>query len=138
LGAMLGVAVSLLASATLLPALIGRFGTRVVSPGWLKRLRLTYRRRPREDNLFWRRWTEAVMRHPVISVLLSGGLLLLIASPVLHMHTGIGALSQFPPGDETVVGARAAASVGQPGAAQPLHVVVQAPRGAVPQIGRAS
>jgi uncharacterized membrane protein YdfJ with MMPL/SSD domain len=126
LGAMLVVAVSLLASATLLPALIRRFGTRVVSPGWIKRrMDRVRRRRTGEEGQFWRRWTEAVMRRPVLAVLFSGGLLLLIASPVIHMQTGIGALKQFPSSDETVVGARAAASVGAPGAAQPLHIVVR-------------
>jgi uncharacterized membrane protein YdfJ with MMPL/SSD domain len=134
LGAILVVAVSLLASATLLPALIRRFGQRVVAPGRLQRIagRLR-RRRERPAGDFWRRWTGAVMRRPVLSVLLSGGLLLLLAAPVLGMHTGIGALQQFPSGDETVAGAKAAAFVGEPGAAQPLHVVVKSERGAVPR-----
>jgi uncharacterized membrane protein YdfJ with MMPL/SSD domain len=66
-------------------------------------------------------------------VLVAGGLLLLLASPVLDMRTGISATRQFPKSDETLQGARAAAAVGEPGAAQPLHVMVSSSgRGAVP------
>jgi uncharacterized membrane protein YdfJ with MMPL/SSD domain len=131
-GAILVVGVSMLASATLLPALIRRFGHRVVAPGRVvKRLRLLRRRRPPRDGGFWRRWTAGVMRRPVLSVLLAGGLLLLLAAPVLDMKTGIGATNQFPDDSEVLAGARAASAVGEPGAVQPVQVLVESSRGKV-------
>jgi RND superfamily putative drug exporter len=110
LGAILVVAVSMLASATLLPVLLRR---RVVG------------KTPKPARgRFWRRWTGFVMRRPLLALLLSGGLLAAMALPVLDMKTGVGALDQFPEGAETVAGARAAAAVSGPGAASPVHVVV--------------
>jgi RND superfamily putative drug exporter len=136
LGAILVVAVSLLASATLLPALIALLGRRgyarskaFVTAGLALRSRA--RRRPgstRPDAPhrpgFWVRWTAAVTRRPVVSVLGAGAVLLVLAAPALDLKMGAGALRQFPAGDETRTGIEAAASVAPPGAGAPLKVIV--------------
>ena len=57
LGGALVVFVSVLAALTLLPALLGMLGPRVNS------LRVFGRRSG--DGLFWRRWSDWVMRHPI-------------------------------------------------------------------------
>jgi RND superfamily putative drug exporter len=116
LGAILVVAVSMIASATLLPALMRLLGRGAVR-GRLRR---------RGTGSFWPRWTAAVMRRPVLAVVVSGGLLLALAYPVLSMETGIGALRQFPSDSETLAGYKAAATVTDPGEASPLLLVTSA------------
>ncbi len=131
LGAILVVAVSLVASATLLPALIGALGPRVYAPSsrfialvaWLQRWR------PWRPNRvpFFERWTARVMGRPVVSVLLASSVLLALAAPTLAIKTGSGALRQFPEGNETRVGIEAAASVSSPGASAPVRVLTTSP-----------
>ena len=83
IGAILVVAVSVLASATLLPVLISLLGRRAYArgrsftvAGLLVRAQRWRRRRPgstaphlAERGGFWARWTNAVMRRPVLAVL---------------------------------------------------------------------
>ena len=120
LGAMLVVAVAMLASATLLPLLLGRR----VAGRWRF---LRRRRAPQAGPGFWRRWTDAVMRRPVLAVAGSSAVLLTLALPVLGMQTGTGALEQFPRGHEVVRGFEAAAAVTGAGAASPVQVIATAP-----------
>jgi RND superfamily putative drug exporter len=97
LGAMLVVAVAVLTATTLLPLLLGR---RVVARSRyfsLSRLLLGRRdRAPRTGPGFWQRWTDGVMRRPVLAVAGTGAVLLALTAPVLGMSTGTGALEQFP------------------------------------------
>jgi uncharacterized membrane protein YdfJ with MMPL/SSD domain len=126
LGAMLVVAVAVLAATTLLPALLGRRAvgrSRLFSAGRL------LRRRARTGPGFWERWTDRVMRRPVLAVASTAAVLLALAAPVLGMSTGSGALDQFPSDHETRRGVEAAAALTGPGAASPVQVVV---RGADP------
>jgi uncharacterized membrane protein YdfJ with MMPL/SSD domain len=119
LGAMIVVAISILAATVLLPALIRVLGHRVEAGGrvwsvmsFLRRETIGRRRRTgvtREDTpTFWARWTERVMRRPVLSVLAVATFLIVLALPVLDMETGTGALDQFPPGHDVRVGNRLA------------------------------
>jgi RND superfamily putative drug exporter len=118
LGAMLVVGVAVLAATTLLPALLGR---RVVGRAQL----LSRRRAPRTGPGFWQRWTDQVMRRPVVAVVGTTALLLALATPVLGMSTGAGALDQFPSDHEARRGVEAAAALTGPGAASPVQVVVR-------------
>jgi RND superfamily putative drug exporter len=132
LGAILVVAVSVLAAATLLPALLSLLGRRASALGRLGHAaravagRVRPRRRaPAPDRPgFWARWSERVMRRPVVSVVAAASVLLALAAPAIAFHTDNGALRQFPPGDETRQGFEAAARVTGPGAASPVQVVV--------------
>jgi uncharacterized membrane protein YdfJ with MMPL/SSD domain len=142
LGAMLVVGVAVLASATLLPVLIRAFGARAYSrnraftvTGLVLRSRAP--RRPGSTrpgairtNRFWTRWTGAVMRRPVVSLLGSAAILLTLAIPALSLSTGVGALRQFPAGNETRVGFEAAAKLAGPGAGAPVRVLAELRRGA--------
>jgi uncharacterized membrane protein YdfJ with MMPL/SSD domain len=136
LGAILVVAVSVLAAVTLLPALISLAGRRAWEPGrvasvtgWLARA-VRFGRRPRGD--FWPRWTGAIMRRPVLAALGSTAVLLALAIPALQLEMRNGAFEQFPSGHETRVGAEAAAAVQGAGAASPVEIV--APRGELAQV----
>ncbi|HYF25914.1 MAG TPA: MMPL family transporter, partial [Baekduia sp.] len=140
LGAILVVAVSMLASATLLPALVATLGRRAYARGrlflTLELVRRSWRRPVRGSTRpdapatpsFWARWTDAVMRRPVASLVASAAVLLVLAIPTLSLETGNGALRQFPDGHETPVGFAAAASVSAPGDSAPVRIVVGAER----------
>ena len=85
-GTILVVAVSVLGSLTVLPAVLSALGDRV------EKGRLPRRARPaqqRETNGIWSRIVERVLRRPVLSVLLSGGVLVALAIPALGMHTSM-------------------------------------------------
>ncbi|MEA2409969.1 MAG: putative drug exporter of the superfamily, partial [Thermoleophilaceae bacterium] len=142
MGAIVVVAVSVLAATTLLPALMSMFGRRAyargrtaIVGGLVFRGLRNMRRRPgsthpsRERAPFWERWAERVMRHPVIAAGLSAALLLALAVPALSLQFGDGALRQFPKGNETRVGAELAAKATSPGAAGPTQVLVTFDRG---------
>jgi RND superfamily putative drug exporter len=121
-GAILVVGVAMLASATLLPVLISLLGKRAWSRG-----RFFSRRRHRagSESAFWARWTERVMRRPVVSLLAASALLLALAAPALDLQTSNGALRQLDPSDETRQGFEAAAAVTGPGASAPVRVVAE-------------
>jgi uncharacterized membrane protein YdfJ with MMPL/SSD domain len=132
LGAILVVAVSVVAATTLLPALISLAGRRAYEPGWTAgvtsrivglfgRLRRGDRDLPRAS--FWERWTSAVMRRPILAAGGTAAILLALAVPALQMEMRNGALDQFPKSHETRVGADAAARISGPGAASPLDIV---------------
>jgi uncharacterized membrane protein YdfJ with MMPL/SSD domain len=126
LGAILVVAVAVLAATTLLPALIALAGRRAWEPGRVASVTGWVARRlgRRTDGSFWARWTGAIMRRPVIAALGSAAVLLALAVPGLQLEMRNGALEQFPPGHETRVGATAAAQVQGVGAASPVEIVV--------------
>ncbi|HEX5922681.1 MAG TPA: MMPL family transporter [Baekduia sp.] len=141
LGAILVVAVSVIAATTLLPALISLAGRRAYEPGWtagvtsrivgvVGGLRRGDRDVPRAS--FWERWTGAVMRRPILAAGGAAAVLLALALPALQMEMRNGALDQFPKSHETRVGADAAARISGPGAASPLDIV--AARDAAPQV----
>ena len=133
LGAMIVVAIAILAATTLLPALIRILGHRVEAGGvawsvfrvgrrvWRKRRRPGSTRPDRET--FWQQWTFAVMRRPVVSVVAVSGLLLTMAIPVLSIKTGNGAIKQFDANDEARVGTEIAARASG-GGADPVKVLV--------------
>jgi RND superfamily putative drug exporter len=144
MGAIVVVAVSVLAATTLLPVLMSMFGRRAYARGRtaivgglvFRGLRNMRRKRgsthpSRVSTPFWERWAARVMRRPVIAAGLSATLLLVLAIPALSLQFGDGALRQFPRGNETRVGAELAAKATSPGAAGPTQVLVTFDRGKV-------
>jgi uncharacterized membrane protein YdfJ with MMPL/SSD domain len=148
LGAILVVAVSVLAATTLLPALISLAGRRAWEPGrvasvtgWMARgigRAARVGRGPVDPSAaarrgtFWARWTGAIMRRPVLAAAGSSAVLLALAIPALQMEIRNGALEQFPRGHETRVGAEAAARVQGVGATSPVEIVAR--RGDLAQV----
>src|SRR5206468_7000540 len=129
---MIVVAIAILVATTFLPALIRLLGHRVEAGGiawnalragrglWRKRRRPGSTRPDRET--FWQRWTFAVMRRPVVSVVAVSAVLLTLAIPVLSIKTGNGAIKQFDPGSDPRVGTEIAAKASG-GGADPVKVV---------------
>ncbi|HEX2071596.1 MAG TPA: MMPL family transporter [Thermoleophilaceae bacterium] len=132
-GAIMVVAVSIVAAMTFLPALMAATGRRGYQPGRtagvvaaiVGGLRRLMRRPPRAEGApgFWQTWTDRVTRRPLATALAATVLMLALAIPALSLSTGDGALRQFPEGNETRVGAELAAKKLGPGAASPVEVV---------------
>ncbi len=137
LGAIVVVAVSILAAVTLLPVVMRLLGRRAYMRGRPativaligRNLRWRTRRRPGSTDPetrragFWQRWTDRVTRRPVLAASLSAGVLLVLAIPAVSLQFGDGALRQFPDGNETRVGAELAAKELGPGASAPTQIV---------------
>jgi RND superfamily putative drug exporter len=135
MGAIIVVAVSILAATTLLPALMGLLGKRAYArgriatvTGLMARNLRARRRRPgsTSDDVrgsFWERWTARVTRRPVLSASLAAAVLLVLAIPALSLQFGNGALRQFPKNDKTRVGAELTSKAVGPGADGPTQVV---------------
>ena len=123
LGAILVVAVSVLAAATLLPALISLLGRRAYARGRV--VAPARRRRPAPAGARRARRADARSASgsagPARSCAARSSSVVgaprrpagARASPRCSLHTGNGALRQFPPGNETRVGFEAAARVGR-------------------------
>jgi RND superfamily putative drug exporter len=98
-GAILVVIMSVAASLTLLPAALGLMGDRVNS--WRVPIvgrNLMESHSDETQGGFWNWITALVMAHPVVSLLLSVGLLGAAAVPVFQLDTGFNGISSMPDG----------------------------------------
>jgi uncharacterized membrane protein YdfJ with MMPL/SSD domain len=121
LGAIVVVAVSVLAASTLLPTIISLLGTRTHGRGrFFARVSAAI---PAPKN-FWERWTAFVTRRPAPTAAAAAITMLALAMPALKLHTADGALRQFPKGNETLRGFQQAAAVEGPGASSPIEAIV--------------
>jgi uncharacterized membrane protein YdfJ with MMPL/SSD domain len=116
------VAMAVLGSLTVLPALLCRLGDKV------DRLRVPVigRRDGSSQGRFWARIVDHVMRRPVLWAALSGGLLVALAIPAAQLRLQTGGPDSFPqslPAMQTYNHMQAAF----PGTALPANVVVEAP-----------
>jgi RND superfamily putative drug exporter len=119
---MLVVAVAMLGSLTVLPALLAHLGERV-EKGRIPLL--SRRRRASGENRFWSAMLTPALRHPRASVLAATAVLLAMAFPVLDMHTvqtGLDSAPRSAPTVETINRIQAAF----PGSAQPALVAIKA------------
>ena len=104
LGAILVVIAAVLASMTLLPAVLSLLGDRVnkLSIPWIGRAQVRFdESRP---GGFWDRVSRGVMKQPVISLLLAGGFLIAAAYPFFDINTGASGVSSFPESIESKEG----------------------------------
>ena len=93
------VGIAMLGSLTVLPAMLSKLGDRV------EKGKIPYLHRLRRDggeNRFWKRILTPAMRRPGISAALAGGVLVLMAVPVLHLHTTQSGLDALPNSAPTV------------------------------------
>ncbi len=96
LGAIVVVAVSVLATMILLPAVVTVFGARRISKRWPTR--------SRHRLSVAQRWTSFVMRRPVVNLAASTCFLLILCIPVISLHVSSGALAQLDQNDPTRIG----------------------------------
>ncbi len=125
-GAILAVAVAVLTSTTLTPAVLATFGRAAAKRSpylhWSRRADTTQSR-------FWTRWTGWVMRRPWLSALVASAFLLILAAPAFAMVLGNSMQRQFEPTHEVRGGVNAAAEALGAGALGPVRVLVTFPDG---------
>ena len=96
---MMVVGIAMLGSLTVLPALLSKLGDRV------EKGKIPYLHRLRRDsgeNRVWKRILAPAMRRPGIAAAVAGGALLLMAVPVLNLHTSQSGLDALPNSAPTV------------------------------------
>jgi uncharacterized membrane protein YdfJ with MMPL/SSD domain len=130
-GMILVVAVAMIGSLTVLPAMLSKFGDGVMKG----RVPFVSRRRERnhgESRLFGA-IIDRVLRRPKLAVVVAGGALVALSIPVIGMHTadsGVRGLPQGLAGMKTLDRIEAAF----PGGPTPAQVVVQARDVTAPQV----
>ncbi len=123
-GAILAVAVAMLTSTTMTPAVLATFGRSAAKRSAV----LHWSRRPEStQSRFWSRWIGWVMRRPWASALAASALLIVMAAPALSMVLGNSLLRQFDSKHEIRGGVGAAAQALGPGALGPVQVLVTFP-----------
>ena len=96
LAVALTVLVTMLASLTLLPALLGVFGGRIRRGVEKGRARREAKGRDLEEGAGWRRWARAVQRRPWAALLVSVAALGALAAPALDMRLGFADAGNDP------------------------------------------
>jgi RND superfamily putative drug exporter len=129
-GAMLMVAVALIGSLSILPALLGKLGHRVDKG----RIPLLGGRGGGEPRL-WGFVLDRVLRRPALAALLSGGALLALAVPALTLHTQLPSFTDLPK-SLPIVRTYTEIQRAFPGAQTPAKVVVAARDVTSPQVRR--
>jgi uncharacterized membrane protein YdfJ with MMPL/SSD domain len=94
LATMMVVAVAVLGSLTVLPALLARAGDKI-HRGRIPFVHRLARRGGREPRV-WGAILDRVLRRPVVSAALAAGVLLALAAPALHLHTNQPGIDTFP------------------------------------------
>jgi uncharacterized membrane protein YdfJ with MMPL/SSD domain len=161
IGAMLVVFSSLVGSLTVLPALLGKFdryierGVRQVlaatalrllrpfktQPKWLVWLRetptvLQRLKGNRQESRLWGFVITKSMRRPLIAVGVSVGLLVVLALPVLNLHTKQSSFTDLPK-SLSIVKTYNTIQASFPGSQDPAHLVVRANDVTTPQFAKA-
>jgi uncharacterized membrane protein YdfJ with MMPL/SSD domain len=118
-GAIVVVCISMLASITLLPALLASVGTRVDR----LRIPLPWRTTEAGSDAFWTGWARRVMRRPAAGLALGAGTMLVLAIPFFWMQTFNRGLDELPRGAEVHVATDRAQALTGPGFGVPVHVL---------------
>jgi uncharacterized membrane protein YdfJ with MMPL/SSD domain len=121
LGTIMVVAIAMLGSLTVLPALLSRLGDRVNSV----RIPLLHRLQRRDGGRFWGWTVDRVLRRPLLSVVVSAGLLVALALPALGMKTVVPGAEALPK-NLGVVQVYDRLQTAFPGEQEPAVVVVKA------------
>ena len=118
------VALTMAASLTLLPAMLGFLGPKVLRRG--ERTRLARQGRQVEQaGGFWLRWAEGLGRRPRISALLALAVIVVLAIPFFSSRTGLLDASTDPSSSTTYQAYQLLAKGFGPGFNGPLEVVGQ-------------
>ena len=133
LATILVVAVAVLGSLTVLPALLSRLGDKVDRG----RVPLVGRlRRDDGEGRIWDAIVDRVLRRPALSAILAASVLVAIAAPALQLRLAAQGPESFPKGLE-VIATYDRMQQAFPGSALPANVVVEAPSVRTPAMQRA-
>jgi RND superfamily putative drug exporter len=110
-GGALVVGAAALASLTLLPALLGVLGPRVNALRLPLLGKLAWRAEQRNEDVplaerrgFWQTWARAVMRRPLVTLLLVAAVLIGVGWPVLSINVGSASTDMLPASAESRAG----------------------------------
>ena len=121
-GTILVVAVAVVGSLTVLPAILAWLGDRV------EKGRIPFLSRGKRgagEGRVWSRILDPVLRHPVVSVVAAGGLLVILAIPAFSLHTATPGVETLPQ-DLGVIKTYNRIQTAFPGGPIPAAVVVKA------------
>jgi RND superfamily putative drug exporter len=104
IGTSIGVALTMLTSLTLLPALLRFLGLKVLPRGQRKLVRAGEFRAADAANGFWYRWARLVEKRSPIFIVVAGAMLVLLAIPFFSLRLGHADASNDPKGSTTRVG----------------------------------
>jgi RND superfamily putative drug exporter len=128
---MMVVAVAMIGSLTVLPALLSKLGDKV------ERGRVPFVHRVRRDGGEPRVWgaiIDRVLRRPVLSAVLSGALLVALAIPAFQLHTAQPSIESYP---QKFLTAYNRIKVAFPGTDVAANVVLKAPNVDAPAVKQA-
>ena len=128
------VAIAMLGSLTVLPAVLSKLGDKVEKGRipFIGRLR----RKDGGENRVWSAILTPALRRPLISAVIAGAALVALASPVLGVHTAISGLDSLPNSTKEVRAIHAVQDA-FPGGPQPAVVVVKAKDVSTPAVRHA-
>ena len=92
IGTILVVAVAMIGSLTVLPAVLSWLGDRVEKG----RIPFLHRLRSNGDNRFWAAILDRVLRRPLVSALAAAAVLLVLAAPAVSLHPAISGTDAMP------------------------------------------
>jgi putative drug exporter of the RND superfamily len=125
--AAITVGLTMLASLTLLPALLGFLGPKVLSRRQRARLRATG---PVTEEVagFWRRWAKGIERRPVLPAVLALAAVVVIALPIFSLRLGLDDAGSDPSGTTSHQAYELLAEGFGPGFNGPFELVAELPR----------
>ena len=133
IGTIIVVGVAMIGSLTFLPAVLSYLGQK----GWLEKGRVPYVAKRRHANggesRVWNAILDRVLKHPVVSVVLAGGLLVALTIPALGMQfkeSGTDGMSRSTPIMQTLDRIDAAF----PGGSVPAMTVIKAKDVTTPEV----
>jgi uncharacterized membrane protein YdfJ with MMPL/SSD domain len=132
-GTILVVAVAMVGSLTVLPAILAWLGDRVEKGGVPIISRMDWN--AKESGL-WSRTVDRVLAHPVVSVIVAGGLLVALAIPAFSLHTANQSVESLPQ-DLSAIKTYNKVKAAFPGGPLPAVVAVSADNVASPSVQRA-
>lgn len=118
------VAVAVLLSTTLLPALLAVLGPAIDRPRWLAS-RLAWYHRP----TVWERWARSLSRHPFRAVAFGGGAIAILTVPAFFLRIGLPSRNWWPTETEAGAGVATLERMGMSGYVQPLRLIIEFPPG---------
>jgi len=121
------IAVAMLGSLTVLPALLSKLGDKVDRG----RLSFIHGRRRTGESPVWGAIIDRVLRRPLVSALLAGGLLLAIAVPALQLQTAQPSIDTYP---QKLLGTYNRIKAAYPGEGNATTVVLKAPNVEAPAV----
>ena len=131
IGGLIVVAVAVLLSTTLLPAVLAVLGRNIDRPKWLARLLVRI-----HTPSGWERWARWLGHRPWRAIAGGGVILAVLTFPLTQIRIGLPARNWFPPQSESGRGLAALRDMGASGVIMPIRIVVQLPEGESVLAGR--